>query len=306
MERQRNGSESETGESDTPGDVIPQNFNLPRPNSRTRTSSEEELTLLSENADPNVQDPHQRHSLFWPPSSTPDNPARRTRGSASATYHWNNIPPCRVRQNRPWSSRERYFSTPHIMNQQLPYLYYRQYLRQEILRSYMAPVNQLRDQFLLRHQPMPLPLPAFAYNSTGNRPIMQLRRAYVAPQNIRHGNSGSSSGSNGSNSSPSSLTGSQPNPNGVPMVERFNFIGMGETDIHNNTDLLLKQDETEDDMTCVICMSLTTKLELLRKLPCRHIFHKDCIDKWLGFNGICPTCRRDVRLRRQSTPPASH
>lgn len=66
MERQRNSSESEAGESDTPANVRPQNFNLTRPNSRTRTSSEEELTLLSENADPNVQDPHERNYRFWP------------------------------------------------------------------------------------------------------------------------------------------------------------------------------------------------------------------------------------------------
>ncbi|XP_044740889.1 uncharacterized protein LOC123302146 [Chrysoperla carnea] len=261
MERQRDRSESETGESDTPGDVIPQNFNLPRPNSLTRTSSEEELTLLSENADPNVQDPHQRHSLFWRPSSTPVNAARRTRGSPSAIY----IPPWMVRQNRPSSSRERYFSILHIMNQPLPYRYYRQLVREEIPRRYRGPLGQLRDQEtnLLINEPMPLPLPAFAFDLAGNLPTMQFGHAYVAPQNS----------------------------------------GMGESEIDNYTDLLLKQDETEDDMTCVICMSLTTKLELLRKLPCRHIFHRDCIDKWLGFNGICPTCRRNVR---QSTPPTSH
>ena len=30
------------------------------------------------------------------------------------------------------------------------------------------------------------------------------------------------------------------------------------------------------------------------KLPCRHLYHRGCILKWLHTSGTCPTCRYEV------------
>ncbi|KAG6410375.1 hypothetical protein SASPL_128433 [Salvia splendens] len=43
---------------------------------------------------------------------------------------------------------------------------------------------------------------------------------------------------------------------------------------------------------CVVCLNRFEDGEPVRKLACRHVFHKDCIDGWLDqLNFSCPLCR---------------
>ena len=46
---------------------------------------------------------------------------------------------------------------------------------------------------------------------------------------------------------------------------------------------------------CLICLEEYHQEEDLRLLSCRHVFHKDCVDRWLetGRNN-CPACRTQV------------
>jgi len=55
--------------------------------------------------------------------------------------------------------------------------------------------------------------------------------------------------------------------------------------------------ELQENITgevCSICLSDYEKGNILKTLPCKHNFHAECIDKWLGSNNKCPMCKRYV------------
>ncbi|XP_026491864.2 E3 ubiquitin-protein ligase goliath-like isoform X1 [Vanessa tameamea] len=59
----------------------------------------------------------------------------------------------------------------------------------------------------------------------------------------------------------------------------------------------LKSDDREvqgDGECCAICIEPYKVSETLRSLPCRHDFHKNCIDPWLLEHRTCPMCKMDI------------
>ncbi|KAL9239843.1 hypothetical protein vseg_014124 [Gypsophila vaccaria] len=49
-----------------------------------------------------------------------------------------------------------------------------------------------------------------------------------------------------------------------------------------------------EDAVCCICLANYANNDDLRELPCTHLFHKDCVDKWLKINALCPLCKAQV------------
>ena len=51
-------------------------------------------------------------------------------------------------------------------------------------------------------------------------------------------------------------------------------------------------DDSEDaDESCVICMECFEGGFQVIRLPCSHIFHEECGEKWLTTSHLCPLCR---------------
>ncbi|XWS19676.1 hypothetical protein CRYUN_Cryun31cG0036000 [Craigia yunnanensis] len=57
--------------------------------------------------------------------------------------------------------------------------------------------------------------------------------------------------------------------------------------------LTSSQVDSDDEPTeCSVCLGTITEESTVRLLPnCKHMFHVDCIDKWLGSHTTCPICR---------------
>ncbi len=47
------------------------------------------------------------------------------------------------------------------------------------------------------------------------------------------------------------------------------------------------------DNTCIICLE---EIKKAKKLNCGHIFHLNCLRRWLEQNVQCPTCRTKIEL----------
>ena len=56
-----------------------------------------------------------------------------------------------------------------------------------------------------------------------------------------------------------------------------------------------RRHDDDDKKQCKICIEEFAPGELLRTLPCAHIFHQACIDHWLAANAICPICRIEIK-----------
>jgi len=55
----------------------------------------------------------------------------------------------------------------------------------------------------------------------------------------------------------------------------------------------LANSSDDDDDSCIICFEPMTRLTVT---PCQHYFCHSCITTCLKANGLCPTCRRAIRL----------
>ncbi|KAM7503360.1 hypothetical protein LguiB_002264 [Lonicera macranthoides] len=57
---------------------------------------------------------------------------------------------------------------------------------------------------------------------------------------------------------------------------------------------------------CTVCLSMLEEGEMIKLLPnCKHNFHSECIDKWLGSHSTCPICRADAEPRLVLEPEAA-
>uniref|UniRef100_A0A8D0GQ15 RING finger protein 150 n=1 Tax=Sphenodon punctatus TaxID=8508 RepID=A0A8D0GQ15_SPHPU len=61
--------------------------------------------------------------------------------------------------------------------------------------------------------------------------------------------------------------------------------------------------ETEPDFdNCAVCIEGYKPNDVVRILPCRHLFHKSCVDQWLLDHRTCPMCKMNI-LKALGIPP---
>ena len=61
-------------------------------------------------------------------------------------------------------------------------------------------------------------------------------------------------------------------------------------------------------LSCAICLGDYQQEEIIRTLPCSHLYHKSCVDEWfLSGNQTCPNCRKQcITLPRRNSAASSN
>jgi E3 ubiquitin-protein ligase RNF38/44 len=67
--------------------------------------------------------------------------------------------------------------------------------------------------------------------------------------------------------------------------------GMNKSDIDQLPSYPFVRSERDEQSVCVVCQTDFELKQNIRALPCSHIFHTKCVDKWLKINRTCPICR---------------
>lgn len=53
--------------------------------------------------------------------------------------------------------------------------------------------------------------------------------------------------------------------------------------------------EKEEVDKCAICLGEFEDGDMVKTLPCYHLFHTECVDRWLKVNKTCPFCKKSIR-----------
>ncbi|CAI5445706.1 unnamed protein product [Caenorhabditis angaria] len=56
----------------------------------------------------------------------------------------------------------------------------------------------------------------------------------------------------------------------------------------------IQKNDEELQIDCAVCLDPYQVNDIVRILPCRHIYHKSCIDPWLLEHRTCPMCKSDI------------
>ena len=90
----------------------------------------------------------------------------------------------------------------------------------------------------------------------------------------------------------------------VPLTkEDFNKL-----QVEKYKDITKETLEKDVDTQCTICVDEFDKDDEVIITPCKHLYHKHCIEKWCEQSVFCPVCKQDFRntLRLQENNISAH
>ena len=77
-------------------------------------------------------------------------------------------------------------------------------------------------------------------------------------------------------------------------ADSFHHPNQTQASFFNGLPLALSSSLRADDRNCSICLTAYVNGEQPLRLPCSHVFGRDCLRTWLEEHNSCPLCRREL------------
>ncbi|PWA62590.1 zinc finger, RING/FYVE/PHD-type [Artemisia annua] len=77
-------------------------------------------------------------------------------------------------------------------------------------------------------------------------------------------------------------------------LNRSEHLPANKADVESLPKISVNSFHVSTDLACSICIEPLELGKIAREMPCKHIYHSDCLVKWLSLRNTCPVCRFEL------------
>lgn len=88
----------------------------------------------------------------------------------------------------------------------------------------------------------------------------------------------------------------------LQLEEKIGKVSKGLSEEQYNNVNKTKATKDQQHQLCSICYYNIKEEEQINLLPCKHIFHCDCIKEWLLKEKNCPMCKQELQIQQVASP----
>ncbi|CAL1374556.1 unnamed protein product [Linum trigynum] len=77
-------------------------------------------------------------------------------------------------------------------------------------------------------------------------------------------------------------------------LSRYDHPPASKAAIESMPTVIINERHTSTESHCAVCMDAFEIASEAREMPCKHLYHSDCILPWLSLRNSCPVCRHEL------------
>ncbi|KAF5733831.1 hypothetical protein HS088_TW16G00272 [Tripterygium wilfordii] len=89
-------------------------------------------------------------------------------------------------------------------------------------------------------------------------------------------------------------------------IGRFEHPPASKAAIESMPTIIIDETHIATESHCAVCKEAFELESESKEMPCKHIYHTDCILPWLSLRNSCPVCRHELPVDNPSSPVSNH